>query len=83
MPKEFVSSNDLHEDELEKMFEKVENGQMIEVDGCFNNDCYVSVIHDPLDPSGARLKTQKRVNRVKRLVELSKGRKSKTYRDFS
>ena len=81
MEKEFVSSNDLDNDQLEEMLEKVESGQVIEIDGCFNNDqCYVETIHDELDPSAAKIRTQKRVERVKRTIELSKGRKNETYR---
>ena len=82
MKQEFVSSTDLDEDELEEMFDKVESGQMIEVDGAFLDQCYVPVIRDQLDASGARLKTQNRVNRVKRIIELSKGRKEQKYRKF-
>ena len=82
MKKDFVSSNDLNEDQLGEMFDKVENGQMIEVDGCFEDQCYIKVARDPLDPSGAKLKTQNRVNRAKRAIELSKGRKEQKYRDF-
>lgn len=82
MKKEFVSSRELSDDELESMFEKLESGQVIEVDGCFNDDCYIEAIHDELDPSAAKIRTQKRVARVKRAIELSRGRRNRQYRDF-
>jgi len=83
MQKEFLSSNDMDIDQLDEMLEKVENGEMVEINGAFSDDCYLEVIHDELDPCGARLKTKSRVERVKRTIELSRGRKNRQYRDFS
>ena len=82
MEKEFVSSNDLDNDQLEEMLEKLEAGTAVEIDGAFSDQCYVPVIYNSLDPSGAKIRTQKRVERVKRAIELSRGRRNRKYRDF-
>ena len=78
----FISSNELDEDQLEEMFEKVDSGQVIEIDGCFNDQCYIEVIQKPLDPSRAKVETRTRVEKVKRIIELSEGRKNEKYREF-
>ena len=82
MEKEFISSNDLGEDQLEEIFEEVENGSMIEVEGAFDDQCFVPVIRNQLDPSAAKIATKTRVERAKRVIELSRGREDETYRKF-
>lgn len=82
MEKEFVSSNDLDLDQLDEMLDQAENGEMIEIDGAFSDQCYLEVVHDELDPGSAKLKTEKRLARVKRAIELSRGRRNRQYRDF-
>ena len=79
---EIVTSNDMDVDELEEMFERVENGEVIEIDGAFDDQCYVDVVHDQFDHLRARVKTQKKVDRAKRIIELSKGKKNRKYREF-